>query len=70
MPWPAVRASRSPETRRDLLHRGEGLTGLALLAPSGFVVMGAIFGGSTLATITARRQEAVSSPMVPSFLSH
>ena len=34
---------------------GQGLTGLALLAPSSFVVMVAIFGGSTVATLLARR---------------
>jgi hypothetical protein len=49
---------------------GQGLTGLALLAPSSFVVMGAIFGGSAMATIAARRLEAASSPMVPSSTSH
>ena len=36
---------------------GQGLTGLALLAPSSFVVMGAIFAGSALATHAARRLE-------------
>jgi hypothetical protein len=45
---------------------GQGLTGLALLAPSSFVVMAAIFGGSTVAALIGRRLEAVSSPMVPS----
>jgi len=40
---------------------GQGLTGLALLAPSSFVVMGAIFGGSALATLAARRLEAGST---------
>ncbi len=49
---------------------GQGLTGLALLAPSSFVVMGAIFGGSTMAALIARRLEAASSPMVPSSASH
>ena len=49
---------------------GQGLTGLALLAPSSFVVMGAIFGGSTMAALIARRLEAASSPMVPSSTSH
>jgi uncharacterized protein len=48
---------------------GQGLTGLALLAPSSFVVMGAIFGGSTLAALMARRLES-SRPMVPSSASH
>lgn len=37
---------------------GQGLTGLALLAPSSFAVMAAIFAGSTLAEIAARRLEA------------
>lgn len=36
---------------------GQGLTGLALLAPSSLVVMAAIFAGSTLATLAARRLE-------------
>ena len=45
---------------------GQGLTGLALLAPSSFVVMAAIFGGSTVAALIAGRLEAASSPMVPS----
>jgi len=45
---------------------GQGLTGLALLAPSSFVVMGAIFGGSAAATLIGRRLEAASRPMVPS----
>lgn len=36
---------------------GQGLTGLALLAPSSFTVMGAIFAGSALATLAARRLE-------------
>jgi len=49
---------------------GQGLTGLALLAPSSFVVMGALFGGSAVAALIARRLEAVSSPMVPSSTSH
>jgi uncharacterized membrane protein YedE/YeeE len=37
---------------------GQGLTGLALLAPSSFVVMAAIFAGSALAEVAARRFEA------------
>ena len=45
---------------------GQGLSGLALLAPSSFVVMGAIFGGSAVATLAARRLEMGSSRMVPS----
>jgi hypothetical protein len=49
---------------------GQGLTGLALLAPSSFVVMAAIFGGSTVAALIARRLEAASGPMVPSSTSH
>jgi hypothetical protein len=36
---------------------GQGLTGLALLAPSSFVVVGAIFAGSAVAAIAARRLE-------------
>jgi hypothetical protein len=36
---------------------GQGLTGLALLAPSSFVVMAAIFAGTALATLAARRLE-------------
>ncbi len=48
---------------------GQGLTGLALLAPSSFVVMGAIFGGSTMAALIARRLETAASPMVPSSAS-
>jgi len=39
---------------------GQGLTGLALLAPSSFAVMGAIFAGSALATLAARRLEESS----------
>jgi len=35
---------------------GQGLTGLALLAPSS-LVMAAIFAGSALATLAARRLE-------------
>jgi uncharacterized membrane protein YedE/YeeE len=49
---------------------GQGLTGLALLAPSSFVVMGAIFGGTALAMLAARRFEAGSTLMVPSSSSH
>jgi hypothetical protein len=37
---------------------GQGVTGLALLAPSSFAVMAAIFAGSALAEIAARRFEA------------
>jgi len=36
---------------------GQGLTGLALLAPSSFVIMTAIFAGSSLAELAARRLE-------------
>jgi hypothetical protein len=39
---------------------GQGLTGLALLAPSSFVVMGAIFAGSALTHIAARREAGLS----------
>ncbi len=49
---------------------GQGLTGLALLAPSSVVVMGAIFGGSAAAALIARRLGAASSPMLPSSPSH
>jgi uncharacterized membrane protein YedE/YeeE len=49
---------------------GQGLTGLALLAPSSFVVMGAIFGGSTVAALIARRSEAASRPVIPSSTAH
>jgi hypothetical protein len=42
---------------------GQGLTGLALLAPSAFVVMGAILAGSVLATLAARRLEGSLSPL-------
>jgi hypothetical protein len=49
---------------------GQGLTGLALLAPSSFVVMAAIFGGSAAATLLARRLESVSRTLVPSSNSH
>ena len=49
---------------------GQGLTGLALLAPSSFVVMGAIFSGSSVAALVARRLEAGSSPLVASSTSH
>ncbi len=45
---------------------GQGLTGLGLLAPSAFVVMAAIFGGSTVHTLLARRLEAPSTTLVPS----
>jgi hypothetical protein len=38
---------------------GQGLTGLALLAPSSFVVMAAISAGSALAALGARRLDAV-----------
>jgi uncharacterized membrane protein YedE/YeeE len=48
---------------------GQGLTGLALLAPSSFVVMAAIFGGSTAATLLARRLESVSHAMASSSTS-
>ena len=45
---------------------GQGLTGLALLAPSSFVVMGAIFAGSTMAALVARRLATGASPTVRS----
>lgn len=46
---------------------GQGLTDLGLLAPSSFVVMGAIFAGSVLSTIMARRfaHAPASVPAVP-----
>jgi len=49
---------------------GQGLTGLALLAPSSFVVMGAIFAGSALATLAARRLEAGRSQLAATAASH
>ena len=49
---------------------GQGLTGLALLAPSSFVVMGAIFVGSTGAALVARRLDAASAPLAPSSSSN
>jgi uncharacterized membrane protein YedE/YeeE len=42
---------------------GQGLTGLALLAPSSVVVMAAIFTGSALGEVAARRFEAGPSPL-------
>ena len=45
---------------------GQGLTGLALLAPSSFVVMGAIFVGSTGAALVARRLDAPPAPLAAS----
>ena len=42
---------------------GQGLTGLALLAPSSFVVMAAIFAGSALAEVAAKRFEVGRSPL-------
>ena len=42
---------------------GQGLTGLGLLAPSSFVVMGAIFAGSALSTTVARRFEHAPAGM-------
>ena len=49
---------------------GQGLTGLALLAPSSFVVMSAIFAGNAAATLAARRLEAGSNPLAPSSVLH
>jgi hypothetical protein len=49
---------------------GQGLTGLALLAPGSFVVMGAIFMGSTGAALVARRLDAPPAPLVPSSSSN
>lgn len=46
---------------------GQGLTGLALLAPSSVLVMSAIFGGSALSTALARRFHGTAAPgLVPS----
>jgi hypothetical protein len=42
---------------------GQGLTGLALLAPSSVVVMASIFAGSALSILAARRRTpALASP--------
>ena len=49
---------------------GQGLTGLALLAPSSFVVMASIFAGSAVATLLARRLQPVSGTVVSSANSH
>jgi hypothetical protein len=49
---------------------GQGLTGLALLAPSSFVVMGAIFLGSTGAALAARRLDAPPALLAPSSSSN
>src|SRR5262249_59084618 len=43
---------------------GQGLTGLALLAPSSFVVMGSIFAGAAIATLAARRRLAATADPV------
>ena len=45
---------------------GQGLTGLALLAPSSFIVMAAIFTGSAVATVTARRLAHTPARVIPS----
>jgi len=44
---------------------GQGLTGLALLAPSSLAVTAAIFAGSAAATVVARRLEPAPAAMVP-----
>jgi uncharacterized membrane protein YedE/YeeE len=44
---------------------GQGLTGLPLLAPSSFLVMGSIFAGSALATLAARHLETAPVPTLP-----
>jgi uncharacterized membrane protein YedE/YeeE len=44
---------------------GQGLTGLGLLAPGAFVVMAAIFAGSSATTLVARRLEAAPSSLAP-----
>jgi hypothetical protein len=45
---------------------GQGLTGLALLAPGSLLVMAAIFGGSSLSIAIARRPSAGAPRVVPS----
>jgi hypothetical protein len=45
---------------------GQGLTGLALLAPSSFIVMTAIFAGRAMAAVMARRLTHASAGAVPS----
>ena len=45
---------------------GQGLTGLALLAPASFVVMAAIFAGSGMATLAARWAAKASATSTPS----
>lgn len=45
---------------------GQGLTGLALLAPSSFIVMAAILGGSAMAAVMARRLADPHAGVVPS----
>ncbi len=45
---------------------GQGLTGLALLAPGSFVVMAAIFAGSAAATVMTRRLEPSPAGAIPS----
>jgi uncharacterized protein len=49
---------------------GQGLTGLALLAPSSFIVMAAIFSGSALATVMGRRPAHTPAPVIPSAAHH
>jgi uncharacterized protein len=45
---------------------GQGLTGLALLAPASVLVMSAIFGGSALSTVMARRlHRTATAGLVP-----
>jgi hypothetical protein len=45
---------------------GQGLTGLALLAPGSLLVMSAIFCGNVLSTVMARRLQAAAAGLVPS----
>jgi hypothetical protein len=45
---------------------GQGLTGLGLLAPSAFLVMAAIFAGSAVTTLLARRVAAAARPLAAS----
>ncbi len=44
---------------------GQGLTGLPLLAPHSFLVMGSIFAGSALGTLAARRPATAPLPTSP-----
>jgi uncharacterized protein len=48
---------------------GQGLTGLALLAPASGLVIASIFAGSVVTTLLARRPQALSGPLLPSSAS-